>query len=476
MLPRVSGAAGSDPDQQRAYLGTMVGHLTAPAGGPPFALKPHLDLGDRLRTSSLGLRSPELSAVKSTPRVMVLGDSFAYGFGLTEEQTFCARLADRLRGKVEIANAAVSGQQIQDFRAQFERLADAVKPDVVVVTFVINDLDDSQLLDPSGYTRWPQIEELPDGYFTATGNLQRMAELSGLHGDAFAEFLGKHAGGDHFLAFGLGPHARSRWDRYASELARIRDGAEKRGAKTVLFSFAPPQSGIHAPLLGVASKLGIPLVTLSETMNLAEKRYRLTWDPHPSAAANAVFADRLLGGLVGVGALEAPDVKPVKPLWVTPELERKWTLDAGGYALSWIHPRVAFAPPEARANLHQAVAGFERIDGLLGARAVVLLRSPGAVKHVRLEASVESDPSGETATKRTIEVRLGRAQAPSIVEVSGAGTTIELPLPEGAAEPSVPVAGDSLVEVDLRDPVVAAASPDQRKSQLAVRIRSLSLE
>src|SRR5262245_8978044 len=342
-----------DPEKLREYLGQIQGHLMAVPGGPCYALKPGLDLGDRLKTDSLGMRSAELAKEKKLPRVMVLGDSYAFGFGLREGEPFSARLAERLRGKAEVANAAVSGQQIQDFRAQFERLADAVKPDVVVVTFVINDLDDSPVLDPGGYTRFPTIEEMVDDGFVGTTNLHRLAQVSGLHGDEATAFLMKQVGGEHFLSFSLGPFARARWEHYRAELQRIRDGARARGASTVMFSFAPPAAGMHRPLLKACSELGVPIVTLPQDMDPGEARYRLSWDPHPSAEANERFAERLLGGLVGAGALKADGVAPIAPLAATPELQTAWLADAGGYASNWIHERVELGKPEACVNLRQ---------------------------------------------------------------------------------------------------------------------------
>lgn len=75
-------------------------------------------------------------------RVLVLGDSFTYGLGVQDEETFCARLAAGLPG-LEVVNAGVNGygtgQQLLALRE--EGLAFA--PDVVIVGFFANDLADN---------------------------------------------------------------------------------------------------------------------------------------------------------------------------------------------------------------------------------------------------------------------------------------------------------------------------------------------
>src|SRR5437867_8997121 len=66
-------------------------------------------------TNGLGLRSPEIAAVKrpGTIRVLCLGDSNTFGIGVAQEETYAARLQALLRGQgraeAEVINAGGGG-------------------------------------------------------------------------------------------------------------------------------------------------------------------------------------------------------------------------------------------------------------------------------------------------------------------------------------------------------------------------------
>src|SRR3954447_8958531 len=57
------------------------------------------EFSTHVRVNSAGLRGPEIPYEKppGTYRVLVLGDSFTFGAQVEEDQTFVARLGDRLR-------------------------------------------------------------------------------------------------------------------------------------------------------------------------------------------------------------------------------------------------------------------------------------------------------------------------------------------------------------------------------------------
>lgn len=48
-----------------------------------------------VRTNSIGLRGPELSDPKTRPRLLCVGDSVTFGWGVSYEDTWCVRLARR---------------------------------------------------------------------------------------------------------------------------------------------------------------------------------------------------------------------------------------------------------------------------------------------------------------------------------------------------------------------------------------------
>lgn len=101
--------------------------------------------GVHLTINALGMRGPDATREKpaGVRRVLVLGDSVAFGWGVEEPATFARRLERQLGAElacpVEVLNAGVSGYGSVEESHYFRNEGLALAPDVVLIYQVEND-------------------------------------------------------------------------------------------------------------------------------------------------------------------------------------------------------------------------------------------------------------------------------------------------------------------------------------------------
>ncbi len=128
------------------------------------------DYDVRVTTNSAGMRGPREYATEPAPgvrRVLLLGDSFTFGFGVEDGEVVSAVLEDRLNAvpeapRSEVLNLGVSGFGQAEELVTFGARGRAYQPDVVVVLYFDNDIGNnavSQLYTAD-----------PDGTVAPTGN------------------------------------------------------------------------------------------------------------------------------------------------------------------------------------------------------------------------------------------------------------------------------------------------------------------
>lgn len=133
-----------------------------------FALQPGFDetlAGNRYRINQHGMRGADVTLHKpaGTKRVVVLGDSYAFGFGVAEDATISAQLQHRLNGKhpgVQVLNMGVPGYQTGQQARVLERDGLRFDPDLVVLVYFANDnMAVTFLYDPR--VKVIYVDELP---------------------------------------------------------------------------------------------------------------------------------------------------------------------------------------------------------------------------------------------------------------------------------------------------------------------------
>jgi lysophospholipase L1-like esterase len=106
------------------------------------------------RINSRGLRDREIAParVKGRTRVLCLGDSFTFGWGVGDDETYPKVLERELAG-VEAVNAGVSAWGTAQELVWLEREGFGYGPDVVTLGFYLNDFADNASDSMFGYRR-----------------------------------------------------------------------------------------------------------------------------------------------------------------------------------------------------------------------------------------------------------------------------------------------------------------------------------
>jgi hypothetical protein len=145
--PEDSGELSGNDGQPVSLRAIVRPH---PSDSIIYTLKPNLDLQfvrARVRTNSCGMRSPERPVQKppGTYRIALLGDSFAFGWGVDQKESFAQVLEDTLNRQAgnklrfEVLNFGVPGFSTFQEVALFKELGLEFEPDAVLLFFVQND-------------------------------------------------------------------------------------------------------------------------------------------------------------------------------------------------------------------------------------------------------------------------------------------------------------------------------------------------
>lgn len=111
-------------------------------------------MGHDVTINSLGLRNAEISREKpaGTTRIMMLGDSIVFGWGVDQSKTMSVELARDLAGSdfgpVEVINTGVGNYNTAMEVEYFLKSGAALAPDIVVLNYFINDAEPTPTYQP----------------------------------------------------------------------------------------------------------------------------------------------------------------------------------------------------------------------------------------------------------------------------------------------------------------------------------------
>ena len=258
----------------------------------PGAENRHFE-GGAVRVNSLGLRGPELGERAAT-RIVAIGDSVTFGFGVAEGEAWPARLEHALRARgddVEVLNAGVSGAGLKGYVSVLRKRCSQLEPDLVVVGLTLNDVAVYPSPGEEPLRRGPRLAERSHVVGGVEPFLRGAAEREGLASDPT------------FRLVALGPDSERKeraWADTAEQLEELLARGERCGVDLalVVFPVAPQlaEDGDARPQQRFAQLVEeVPLVDLLPAFRAAraEGLYLgsdgTALDPvHPSAAGHAL--------------------------------------------------------------------------------------------------------------------------------------------------------------------------------------------
>jgi hypothetical protein len=263
-------------------------------------------LGSNLITiNAHGLRDEEIPYTKADgeKRVLVLGDSVTFGWGVSQGENFTDRMESILREQTgeqwQVINAGVNGYNTEQ-EATFLRIEGMrYSPDYVLLIYVSNDVD--PVLDPNE-TTWRRYPTWPPSLPEAMSRLRQLSYLFQL-----AHLFARMNSMDLARAAVSDPESLStpklhsitghrNWPRSKAALLDIARQCKAAGIPFLVASYSSLKSGVGAAFMAEMQEAGIDSVNLQPSWggvpgNVAHVS-RI--DSHPSALVHEKMAEYLV--------------------------------------------------------------------------------------------------------------------------------------------------------------------------------------
>ncbi len=128
------------------------------------------DFDYHVQLNSHGMRGPEIERARAGGkfRVLLLGDSVTWGWGVNDDETYASILCRELGPDVEVVNAAVPGWGTDQVSMWLEREGGGWAPDLVVLCFIFNDIRSNGRVNIYGQNK-PRFVAGPDGELVLEG-------------------------------------------------------------------------------------------------------------------------------------------------------------------------------------------------------------------------------------------------------------------------------------------------------------------
>jgi lysophospholipase L1-like esterase len=291
--------------------------------GPPVVYPAEGGLPERrisMTVNEQGFRGPSLAAQKSADvrRIVCVGDSQTFGFGVEEERTWPERLrvllSERAPGRFEVLNAGTTAYNTsREVRLLESRLL-ALEPDVVLLQYFLNDTDRSDVAEEKeeprrGDTLLTWTSPNRKGWIRSVRDVSRLVDVC-LDGVWRARLRALFSSADWAVKASEHPGWQDVRAGLRSAHALVRTRGAELGVLLYPLLLRRDESFVsHAALAQVAEYCageGIPCFDAEPALLTAGLEHPTvsSFDLHASEAAHAVFAAAVLRWLDERGWLE----------------------------------------------------------------------------------------------------------------------------------------------------------------------------
>jgi lysophospholipase L1-like esterase len=277
-------------DLKRPSEVTEVGHEHIPNTSGFY-------MGVPVEINSTGQRDHEYALLEppGTLRILMLGDSLTFGWGVRIEETPAKRIESILnasvtKGRFEVINMGVGNYNTAMEVAHFLSKATAWRPDIVVLNYFINDAESTPKRKTNPLTEYSYAAVMFAG---ALDNVSRM-------------YFGKADWKEYYSDL-YEPDAAG-WSAAQTAIKKLADYCRNSGIALMIVNYPElheldpyPFSSITKAIRNVAQANGAPFLDLLPSLRGQDPK--ALWvspgDAHPNGAADARIADAILAALKG---------------------------------------------------------------------------------------------------------------------------------------------------------------------------------
>jgi lysophospholipase L1-like esterase len=255
------------------------------------------------RLNAQGFRGPSFTDAKPPGiyRVAVVGDSFTFGNGVRQEDRYTDLVQARLPPSIEVLNFGVPGDNTPEHEKSVAKLVRTIQPDFVLLQWYVNDMEDDDMTGRPSFR--PLVPPL-HSWLDARSALYSVANKK------WGETQVRLGWTKSYVEFVNG-RLQDPQSRHSQEdkqfLQTLIDHCKKAGVQIGMVLFpetsAPitdtyPFGYLHDRVLAMCADNGMTCIDLRQDFAMV-KDHRQLWasrfDHHPSARANAIAAERILG-------------------------------------------------------------------------------------------------------------------------------------------------------------------------------------